>query len=99
MTTFTRDEIVPSTKVARNLSSLLNKLKSHQLEKVAVIRNNEMEAVLLPVHEYELMQALLEKDEYREIYTMVKERETTQLTDYISFDSVLKNFNIKHENL
>jgi Phd_YefM. len=99
MTTFTKDEIVPSTKVSRNLSSLLNKLKNHQLEKIAVIRNNEMEAILLPIQEYELMQSLLEKDEYKALYSKIKEREQTPSSSYISFDSVLADLHITYENI
>ena len=99
MTTFTKDEIVPSTKVSRNLSSLLNKLKNHQLEKIAVIRNNEMEAILLPIQEYELMQTLLEQDEYKTLYSIIKEREQTPNFSYISFDAVLSDLNINHETL
>ncbi|MDP2815598.1 MAG: hypothetical protein Q8O19_02835 [Rectinemataceae bacterium] len=99
MTTFSREEIVPSTKVSRNLSSILNKLKSHQLEKVAVIRNNEMEAILIPIQEYELMRSLLEQDEYKNIYTAIKERELTPATSYISFDSILSELHIDHENI
>jgi PHD/YefM family antitoxin component YafN of YafNO toxin-antitoxin module len=99
MTTFTKDEIVPSTKVSRNLSSLLNKLKNHQLEKIAVIRNNEMEAILIPIQEYELMQSLLEQDEYKTIYSLIKEREQIPNSSYINFDSVLANLHIQHETL
>jgi PHD/YefM family antitoxin component YafN of YafNO toxin-antitoxin module len=99
MTTFTKDEIVPSTKVSRNLSSLLNKLKNHQLEKIAVIRNNEMEAILIPLQEYELMQSLLEQDEYKTLYSLIKERELTPNSSYVDFDAVLANLHINHETL
>jgi PHD/YefM family antitoxin component YafN of YafNO toxin-antitoxin module len=99
MTTFSREEIVPSTKVSRNLSSLLNKLKSHQLEKVAVLRNNEMEAIIIPIREYEIMQSLLEKDEYKEMYSLIKERDSTPLSSYVDFDSVLSDLKVDHETL
>jgi hypothetical protein len=99
MTTFTKDEIVPSTKVSRNLSSLLNKLKNHQLEKIAVIRNNEMEAILITIQEYEIMQSLLEKDEYKTLYSLIKEREQTPNSTYISFDSILADLHISNELL
>ena len=99
MTTFSREEIIPSTKVSRNLSSILNKLKSHQLEKVAVIRNNEMEAILIPIQEYELMSSLLEQDEYKTMYQVIKEREITPLDSYSSFDSILSELQVSHENL
>jgi len=44
MIAFTRKEIVPSTKVSRNLGALLNQLRNHEIEKIGVMRNNEMEA-------------------------------------------------------
>jgi PHD/YefM family antitoxin component YafN of YafNO toxin-antitoxin module len=99
MTTFTKDELVPSTKVSRNLSSLLNKLKNHQLEKIAVIRNNEMEAILITFREYELMQSLLEQDEYKTLYSLIKERDQTPNSSYVDFDAVLADLHITHENL
>jgi PHD/YefM family antitoxin component YafN of YafNO toxin-antitoxin module len=99
MTTFTKEEIVPSTKVSRNLSSLLNKLKNHQLEKIAVIRNNEMEAILIPIQEYELMQSLLEQDEYKAIYSLIKERGQTPNSSFIDFDAVLADLHINHDSL
>ena len=99
MTTFTKDEIVPSTKVSRNLGSLLNKLKAHQLEKIAVVRNNEMEAILIPIQEYELMQTLLERDEYKTLYSIIKERERTPNSSYVDFDALLADLNISRETL
>jgi PHD/YefM family antitoxin component YafN of YafNO toxin-antitoxin module len=99
MTTFSREEIVPSTKVSRNLSSLLNKLKNHQIEKVAVVRNNEMEAIIITVQEYELMQALLEKDEYRNIVSSIKERDSTPTGNYIDFNAILSELKIDYETL
>ena len=41
MLSFTKEEIIPSTKISRNLGSILNKLKKNQVEKVVIMRNNE----------------------------------------------------------
>lgn len=89
MLTFAKDELVPSTVVARSLSSILNRLKDHSLNKVAVIRNNEMEAIILPIEEYEIMHAIMEKDEYRNIHSAIKERSATAIEDYLSLADVL----------
>jgi PHD/YefM family antitoxin component YafN of YafNO toxin-antitoxin module len=86
MVTFAKDEIISSTTVARSFSALLDKLKSHRLDKIAVIRNSEMEAIILPLHEYELMQETLEKDEYKN--AQLKERRDTPLDRYVPFDDV-----------
>jgi PHD/YefM family antitoxin component YafN of YafNO toxin-antitoxin module len=64
MLTFTKDEIIPSTKISRNLGSILNKLKNNQVEKIAIMRNNEMEAIILPYKDYEIMKDIIEKKEY-----------------------------------
>ncbi|HNZ27677.1 MAG TPA: prevent-host-death protein [Spirochaetota bacterium] len=53
MTKYLKDEIISSTKIMRNFGEVLNKLKNRDLNKIAVIRNNEIEAVILPVTEYE----------------------------------------------
>ena len=89
MVTFAKDEIISSTTVARTFSFLLNQLKSRRLEKIAVIRNSEMEAIILPLREYELMQEALEKDEYKNLYTQLKERRDTPLDRYVPFDDAL----------
>ncbi len=88
MVTFTKDEIISSTTVSRSFSSILNKLKSRRLEKIGIIRNNEMEAILLPLREYGIMQELLEHDEYRKIYALIKEREDTPIERYVDLDEV-----------
>jgi PHD/YefM family antitoxin component YafN of YafNO toxin-antitoxin module len=99
MTTFLREEIIPSTKVSRNLSSLLNKLKSHQLEKVAVVRNNEMEAIIIPLQEYEIMQSLIERDEYMNIYATIKERESVPKSSYITLNDIITELDNNHETV
>ncbi|OHE66117.1 MAG: hypothetical protein A2001_11605 [Treponema sp. GWC1_61_84] len=89
MITFAKNEIISSTTVARSFSALLNELKSRRLEKIAVIRNNEMEAIILPLREYELMQEALEKDEYKNLYAQLKERRDTPLDLYVPLADAL----------
>lgn len=90
MITFTKDEIIPSTKISRNLGAILNKLKRNQLDKIVIMRNNEMEAIILSYEEYEIMKDIIEKKEYNEIYKTIKERKKTPETEYKDFDEIVK---------
>ena len=91
MLTFTKDEIIPSTKISRNLGSILNKLKTNQVEKIVIMRNNEMEAIILPYEDYEIMKDMIEKKEYKEMYKTIKERSKTPESEYIDFDDIKKS--------
>ncbi len=53
MVNFNRNEIVSATQLVRQFSSIINSLVNKTLDKIAVIRNNEMEAVILSYDEYE----------------------------------------------
>ncbi len=99
MITFTKDEIIASSKVSRNFGSLLKKLKDHQLEKIAVIKNNEMEAIILSYDEYERINDLFEYIEYKSIYDNLKKRKKTYQTEYRDFDSVLKKMDLTPNDL
>ena len=53
MVNFNRNEIVSATQIVRQFSSIMSSLVNKTLDKIAVIRNNEMEAVILSFDEYE----------------------------------------------
>ena len=53
MPAFERNEIVSATQLVRSFSTYLGNLKSRNITKLGIIRNNEMEAVVLPITEYE----------------------------------------------
>ena len=53
MMTFDKKEIVSATQLVRQFSNFLTELTSRKLNKIAIIRNNEMQAVVLPIDEYE----------------------------------------------
>jgi PHD/YefM family antitoxin component YafN of YafNO toxin-antitoxin module len=94
MLTFTKDEVIPSTKIARNISSILNKLKKNQIEKIVIMRNNEMEAIILSYEDYEVMKEIIEMNEYKDIYKKIKERSKTPDSEYKDFDKILKEIKI-----
>ena len=53
MNNYKKEELLSSTYISRNFGEILNKLKSKILEKVVVIKNNHLEAIILPIDEYE----------------------------------------------
>lgn len=67
MTNFSRKEIVSSTQLVRQFSTFMNFLKNKNLEKVGIIRNNEMEAVIIPIEEYEKLKAQAELKQRKSI--------------------------------
>ena len=60
MPSYGREEIMSSSEVVRNFGSVLTSVAKHQREKVAIVRNNRLEAVLLSVDVYERMEKTCE---------------------------------------
>lgn len=60
MVNFARNEIISSTQLVRQFSSFMNQLKEKSVSKVGIVRNNEMEAVIIPIEEYEQLKMMSE---------------------------------------
>ena len=57
MQAYKREEMISVTDLLKGFKTTLEKLTSHQLEKVAVMKNNKPEAVIISVDEYERLQS------------------------------------------
>lgn len=57
MAHYAREEILSSSEVVRNFGAVLNSVIQHQREKVAIIRNNRLEAVLVAADVYERLES------------------------------------------
>jgi len=53
MVAYTRDEIISATDLARNVSGTLSSLINHEKEKIAIMKNNKIEAVMIDIDEFE----------------------------------------------
>ena len=60
MSRYGREEIMSSSEVVRNFGSVLTSVARHKREKVAIVRNNRLEAVLIAVDVYERMERTCE---------------------------------------
>jgi len=73
-TAFKRDEMISATAAAKNFGKVVAELAERKREKAAVVRNNEITAVILPVEEYEYMADVVEFVEHLEIYDIITRR-------------------------
>ena len=90
MVTFARNEIVSSSQFVRNFASLLQRVTKSNNEKIAIVKNNQMQAVMIPIDEYERLATLAEKAEQKVIFETIQERKNTPVSEYISYDDAMK---------
>lgn len=87
---FKRDEMISATAVAKNFGKVVADLAGHKREKTAVVRNNEITAVILPIDEYEYMADLVEFVEHLEIFDIVTRRKKNAGGQHIALDKLLE---------
>ena len=96
MVAYRRDEIISVSDLARNLSTALGGLLDYSKEKLAISKNNKLEAVIIPIDEYEQMKEAYEEMENMQIAKMIDERKDSKT---ISFDELLTKFGVKEDEL
>ncbi len=99
MVAYTRDEIISATDLARNVSSTLSSIVSHTKEKVAISKNNKLEAVIIDIEEYERLKEAYELMEHVEIAKIVEERQKTPKENYMTLEEAAKKFGIDIDEL
>jgi len=65
---YAKDEMVGIAE----LGNYLDNVTSHMYSKIAIIRRNKPEAVIIPIEEYELLQSVYDKLEQKEIESILK---------------------------
>ena len=90
MVTFARNEIVSSSQFVRGFAGFLKRMTKSNDEKIAVVKNNQMQAVMIPIDEYERLKTLAEIAEQKEIFETVQARKNTPAEDYVSYEDALK---------
>ena len=66
MIAYRSDELVSSSDFAKKFGSYLSQIREHTVDKLAILKNNKVEAVLVSHTDYEQMQAALKQVESRE---------------------------------
>ena len=71
MVAYENDELIPSSEFAKKFGSYLSQIKDHTVDKLAVLKNNRIEAVLVSKDEYEKMKDVLRLQELSEFKEQV----------------------------
>lgn len=79
MVAYTSNELIPSSDFAKKFGSYLAQVQNSAVEKIAILKNNNIEAILLSKDKYEQMQSALEQQEHQELYGSIKFKENQQL--------------------
>jgi len=98
MVTYRADELIPSSQFAKQFGSYLAKIKNSAVDKLAILKNNKVEAILISKEEYERMSKALEELENQEILQTLEDR-LTKPYKTISHQDMLKSLNIDENEL
>lgn len=82
-TAYRREEIVASSKASRQLGQLLN--DARRKGRIVLSRNNRLEAVILPIEEYE---GLVEDLEHLLVALEIQERRARDRGERVSWESL-----------
>ncbi len=73
MVSYATHELIPSSEFAKKFGSYLLQVKDKSVEKLAILKNNKVEAVLISKDEYEMMNEALKKVEAEAFLATVNE--------------------------
>ena len=102
MVSYTQNELLSITDFTKQISKVLTDVKERSLEKVGILKNNRLEAVVISTQEYEKLKKLeeyLELLEHKEIFEVVEQRKNESKDSYVSLEDMAKKFDIDLDNL
>ena len=94
MLAYTQNELVSATELSKQFGEYISKVKNGLLDKIGILKNNKLNAVILSVSEYERMALAEARLEEIEIAQMLQERLKTPKEGYLNGDDVLKRLNL-----
>jgi PHD/YefM family antitoxin component YafN of YafNO toxin-antitoxin module len=96
MVAYSRDEIISVSDMARGFSNILGNIINHTKDKIAISKNNKLEAVIVKIDEYEKLKEAYNTLEHIQIYDKVKERENSKT---VSLEESMKRHGININDL
>lgn len=97
MVKYAQNELFSITDFTKQIGSVVGSIKDHSLEKIGILKNNRLEAVVISTDEYERLKELEERyelAEHTEIYNIIQERKKIPVSEYISMEDMAKKFDI-----
>ena len=94
MVAYTQNELVSSTDISKQFGHYLSNISNRMVEKLAILKNNKIEAVMIPTAMYESLMNLLDEKEDIEILKTIEERLKIPKENYIDGNEILKELNL-----
>ena len=94
MVAYTQNELVSATELSKQFGEYISKVKNGLLDKIGVLKNNKLNAVILSVSEYERMALAEARLEEIETAQMLQERLKTPKENYLNGDDVLRKMKV-----
>lgn len=94
MVAYTQNELVSATEISKQFGEYISKVKNGLLDKIGILKNNKLNAIILSVEEYE--QLILSRNRLEEIekYQEIYKRQQTPKEEYLDGGDVLKRLNL-----
>jgi PHD/YefM family antitoxin component YafN of YafNO toxin-antitoxin module len=71
MVTYGANELISSSELAKKFGSYLSQISKHSVEKLAILKNNKVEAVMISKDEYEAMCEALKTVEAQQLLASI----------------------------
>ena len=94
MIAYRQSELVSATELSKQFGKYISKVKNGLLEKIGILKNNKLNAIILSVGEYERMVIAMNRLEELEMYREINERIKTPKEEYLDGNDVLKKLNL-----
>ena len=72
MVTYSTNELISSSEFAKKFGTYLAQIKDNSVEKLAILKNNKVEAVIISKDEYESMKEALKEVESKKILQSIQ---------------------------
>ena len=72
MVTYSTNELISSSEFAKKFGTYLAQIKDNSVEKLAILKNNKVEAVIISKDEYESMKEALKEVESKKILKSIQ---------------------------
>jgi len=96
MIAYSRSEIISATDMARSFSSALTSILEQTKEKLAISKNNKLQAVLINIEEYERLKEAYDTLEHIEIAKLIEARKNSKT---FTLEEVMTEFGISEDDL
>ncbi|SFV88484.1 hypothetical protein MNB_SUP05-SYMBIONT-7-205 [hydrothermal vent metagenome] len=94
MISYAQNELASATQVAKQFGEYITKVKEGAVDKIGILKNNKLNAVILSVDRYEELSEAMEILEDIQTYETIKDRLNTPEEAYLDGPTVLSKLGL-----